>query len=148
MKVIIQRVQQAQVSVDNQIISKINQGFLLLVGITHDDTKETIEKVSKKVTGLRIFDDENGKMNLSINDIEGEVLSVSQFTLYADIKKGRRPSFTDSAKPEFANELYQKFNGLLEKENLVVKQGIFQADMQIELINDGPVTIIVDSNDL
>lgn len=148
MKVIIQRVTSATVRVDNEIVSQINKGFLLLVGITHSDNQEIVDKVAKKVSGLRIFEDNDGKMNLSLADVGGEILSVSQFTLYADVKKGRRPSFVDSARPEMANPLYLYFNKQLENQEIVVKQGIFQADMQIELINDGPVTIIVDSDNL
>lgn len=148
MKVVIQRVKEASVTVDNQLISKIDKGFLLLVGITHGDDEKALLKVADKVANLRIFTDENDKMNLSLKDVQGEVLSISQFTLYADCKKGRRPSFTNAAKPELANELYEKFNELLRGYDLTVKPGIFGADMKVSLLNDGPVTIILDSDEL
>ncbi len=148
MRVIIQRVASANVSVNNECVSKIERGFLLLVGITHDDDEVTIKKVADKIANIRIFNDEDDKMNLSLNDIGGEILSVSQFTLYADIKKGRRPSFINAAKPEYAHQLYQKFNDELDKHGFKVVTGVFQTEMKVELVNDGPVTIIVDSSEL
>jgi len=146
MKVIIQRVKEASVSVDNKIVSEIGYGYLLLVGIGTNDDSNIVRQMADKVLGIRICEDENQKMNLSIQDIQGEILSVSQFTLYADAKKGRRPSFTDAAPPEKANNLYREFNIYLKQSGLVVKEGIFQADMKVALINDGPVTIILDSD--
>lgn len=146
MKIVIQRVREASVTVDGQLISSINYGYLLLVGISTTDTKEIVEAMAKKVYDLRICEDENQKMNLSISDINGEVLSVSQFTLYADCRKGRRPAFVDAARPEMANELYQQFNEVLRSYGLKVETGKFQADMKVSLINDGPVTIVLDSD--
>lgn len=148
MKVVIQRVKEASVTVENKLISSIDKGFLLLVGIKQGDDEKTLEKVADKVANLRIFTDENDKMNLSLKDVQGEVLSISQFTLYADCKKGRRPSFAIAEKPELANALYEKFNELLRAHDLTVKPGIFGADMKVSLLNDGPVTIILDSEEL
>lgn len=148
MKVVVQRVSKASVEVDKKLINEINLGFLLLVGIKDGDDKLAVEKVARKIAGLRIFDDIDGKMNLSLNQVGGEVLSISQFTLYGDCKKGFRPSFISAAKPDVAKELYEYFNECLRNNNVICKEGIFQAEMNINLINNGPITIIIDSNDL
>lgn len=148
MRVIVQRVKYAKCHIDNQISGEINQGFMCLVGIKDDDTKADIEKVAKKLIGLRIFDDEDGKMNLDLKNVNGKILSISQFTLYADCKKGNRPSFIMAKKPREASELYDYFNELLRNANIEVETGIFGADMKIELVNDGPVTIILDTKEL
>ena len=134
--------------VNDACIGKIEKGFMLLVGITQDDTLETIQKVAKKCAGLRIFEDEEGKMNLSLEDVQGDILSISQFTLYADCKKGRRPSFVKAAKGEQANALYEAFNEELRTYGIHVETGEFGADMKVELLNDGPVTILLDSDEL
>ncbi len=148
MRVVIQRVKEASVTIDGKLFSEIKEGLLALVGISHTDTKEIVEKVAKKMIELRIFEDENNKMNLSLMDNHKEVLSVSQFTLYADCKKGRRPGFSLAAKPDIANELYEVFNTYLINQSVKVKKGVFKEDMKVCLINDGPVTIILDSEDL
>ena len=144
MKLVIQRVKRASVSIDGQVYSQIRDGLLLLVGVGPEDDQKDLEYAVRKVTQMRIFSDEEGKMGLSVKDIQGEILSVSQFTLFAQTKKGNRPAFIGAANPEMASQLYDDFNDLLEKE-VPVKQGIFAADMAIELINDGPVTIILDT---
>ena len=144
MKLVIQRVKNSKVTVDNKITGKIEKGFLVLLGVTHTDTKETADFLVKKLCNLRVFTDENDKMNLSIKDIDGELLIVSQFTLYADCKKGNRPSFVDSAKPEMAEELYKYFVVQCQKEVKNVETGIFGAHMEVELLNSGPVTIILE----
>ena len=144
MKLVIQRVKNSKVTVDNKITGKIEKGFLVLLGVTHTDTKETADFLVKKLCNLRVFTDENDKMNLSIKDIDGELLIVSQFTLYADCKKGNRPSFVDSAKPEMAEELYKYFVEQSQKEVKNVETGIFGAHMEVELLNSGPVTIILE----
>lgn len=148
MKVVMQRVKNASVTIEGNIYSEISEGLLLLVGIEDSDTDEMIEKMAKKCVELRIFEDENGKMNLGLQDIHGSILSISQFTLYADCKKGRRPSFTKAGKPEFSSMMYDKFNELLKSYDVEVKTGIFGADMKVALLNDGPVTIILDSKEL
>ncbi|MFV0255332.1 MAG: D-aminoacyl-tRNA deacylase [Erysipelotrichaceae bacterium] len=148
MKVIIQRVSGANVKVNNETIAQINQGFLLLVGFTHSDNQLIVEKVVKKIIGLRIFEDNNGKINLAIHEVNGAILSVPQFTLYGNVKKGNRPSFINSAKADDAKNLYLYFNQCLEAYNIEIATGIFQADMQVSLVNDGPVTIIIDSSEL
>ena len=148
MKFVIQRVTHASVSVDGETIGKINKGFLVLVGIADSDTKEIANKMIDKLVGLRIFEDENGKTNLSIKDVEGEFLVVSQFTLYADCRKGNRPSFTDAGKPDFANEMYEYIMEEINKKGFHVEHGSFGADMKVELLNDGPFTILLDSKDL
>lgn len=145
MKVVIQRSKEASVTVNGELISSIEKGYVLLVGITHDDTMEDVKYVAKKIAEMRIFEDEDGKMNRSILDAGGEILSVSQFTLYADTKRGRRPSFIEAAKPDVAKPLWESFNEELKQYGLTVKTGIFGADMKVALINDGPVTIIVES---
>ena len=145
MRVILQRVAHASVTVDGEIIGKIQRGFLLLVGVTHDDAMEDMEYLVRKIVQMRIFEDEEGKLNRSIQDIGGEILSVSQFTLYADTKKGNRPSFSKAAPGDVALEMFEQFNGLLRDTGIPVETGQFGADMKVELLNDGPVTILLDS---
>lgn len=147
MRVVIQRVKHARVTVDHEVVGEIQQGFVLLVGITHDDTEVDAEYCATKIPNLRVFEDEEGKMNLSLRDVGGEILSISQFTLYGDMRKGRRPNFMAAAKPEQANRLYEYFNSLLREQNIVVETGIFGAMMDVELVNAGPVTLILDSKD-
>ncbi len=144
MKALIQRVKEASVKIDGEIYSSINAGMLIFLGVEKSDTLENAEKLSQKVLNLRIFEDENEKMNFSIQNTKGEILVVSQFTLCADCKKGTRPSFDNAANPEIANELYEGFVKLLSKSGLIVKTGKFGAMMEISLINDGPVTIWVE----
>lgn len=149
MKAVIQRVKYATVKVDNKIIGECKQGFMILLGVINGDTKEDADKLIKKIPVLRIFEDENGKMNKSLLDIDGEILVVSQFTLAADCSHGRRPSFTASAPPDIANELYEYLVGELKTAGVKsVQTGEFGADMAVELLNDGPVTIILDSKEL
>lgn len=145
MKVLIQRVRHAQVEVDNKIVGNINQGLLLLVGIDKDDHSETLKKLAQKTLNYRIFPDDAGKMNLSVSDIGGELLAVSQFTLSANTQKGLRPSFSSAASPDHAQHCYQEFVRLLEASGLKVATGIFAADMQVNLCNDGPVTFLLES---
>lgn len=146
MRVVIQRVTEASVRVDGKVTGAINKGLLILVGIEDADTQEDIDWLTKKIVGLRIFDDENGIMNLSIGDVEGGLLAVSQFTLMASTKKGNRPSYIRASKGDFAQPMYEKFCQALEKESgKKVEKGIFGADMKVSLLNDGPVTIIMDS---
>ena len=145
MRALIQRVSKASVSVDGKIYSEISKGLLIFLGIEEADTKEDAMFLVKKISMMRIFSDSEGKMNLSLKDISGEVLVVSQFTLHASVKKGNRPSFIRAAKPALASELYEQTIELFKAENLEVKSGIFGADMKVELINDGPVTIWIDS---
>jgi D-tyrosyl-tRNA(Tyr) deacylase len=144
MKIIVQRVKQAQVSIEGQVYSQIKQGLLLLVGVGPEDQAEDLDYAVRKLVNMRIFSDAEGKMNLSVKDIKGEILSISQFTLFADTKKGNRPAFTGAAKPDMAKAFYQDLNRKLAKE-IPVETGVFGADMQVELINDGPVTIILDT---
>ena len=149
MKAVIQRVTEADVKIDNETVGKINKGFLILLGVDKGDTSLDADKLVKKIPVLRIFEDENDKMNLSCLDIDGEMLVVSQFTLCADCSHGRRPSFTDSAPPNEANELYEYFVSELKRAGVKkVDTGRFGADMKVRLLNDGPVTIILDSKDL
>lgn len=145
MRVVLQRVAHASVTVDEKVIGKIQRGFLLLVGVTHDDAMEDMEYLVRKIVQMRIFEDEEGKLNRSIQDIGGEILSVSQFTLYAETKKGNRPSFSKAAPGDVAIEMFEQFNGLLRKTGIPVETGQFGADMKVELLNDGPVTILLDS---
>lgn len=145
MKVLIQRVAKADVTIDGEKVSAINKGILALVGIEKGDTKEVVEKLAKKAVNLRIFPDENDKMNLSILDIKGEMLIVSQFTLCGDCKKGTRPSFDKSAPPEIANELYEYFVSLVQENDIKTGTGRFGAMMQVSLINDGPVTFMLEA---
>lgn len=146
MRVVLQRVTHASVTIDGQIHGQIQQGFLALVGITQEDNEEIVSKVAKKCAQLRVFEDEEGKMNKGLDDISGAVLSISQFTLFADCKKGRRPSFDKAAKPEISKPLYEYFNTALMQEGIHVETGVFGADMKVDLCNDGPVTIIIDSS--
>lgn len=144
MKLVVQRVKKAEVKVDGNIIGKIDKGFLVLIGIKVGDTKEQADYLVKKLCNLRVFSDENDKMNLSIKDVKGKLLIVSQFTLYGDCSQGNRPSFIEAARPEEANQLYEYFCNQCELNNIEVQKGIFGADMKVELINDGPVTIIIE----
>lgn len=144
MKFVIQRVKNAQVDVNNKTVGRIDNGFLVLIGITHTDTKEIADYLVKKLINLRIFEDENGKMNLSLKEVNGSILLVSQFTLYADCSGGNRPSFVEAAKPEFANKLYEYIVSECKKKVDKVETGIFGADMKVSLINDGPVTILLE----
>ena len=145
MRVVLQRVSHASVTVEEKVIGKIERGFLLLVGVTHDDAMEDMEYLVRKIVQMRIFEDEEGKLNRSIQDIGGEILSVSQFTLYAETKKGNRPSFSKAAPGDVAIEMFEQFNGLLRETGVPVETGQFGADMKVELLNDGPVTILLDS---
>ena len=144
MRLVIQRVKNAKVDIDGKTVSSIGKGLLVLLGVTHEDTKETVDYLVKKLCKLRVFEDENGKMNLSIKEVEGKLLIVSQFTLYADCSRGNRPSFVNAAKPDFANELYEYFCEKCKEEQIEVQKGIFGADMKVRLLNDGPVTIILE----
>lgn len=144
MKLVIQRVKNAKVTVEDEIVGKINEGFMVLLGVTHNDNKEIADFLVKKLCNLRVFKDENDKMNLSIKDINGELLIVSQFTLYADCNSGNRPSFVNSAKPDYANELYEYFVEKCKAEVKNVQTGKFGAHMEVDLLNDGPVTIILE----
>jgi D-tyrosyl-tRNA(Tyr) deacylase len=145
MRVIIQRVSEASVSIDSQVKAKIKQGLMILVGISSEDNQEDIDWLTQKIINLRIFNDENGKMNLSLLDVKGEVLLISQFTLFASTKKGNRPSFIQSAKPEIAVPLYEQLIESLKANGIEIKTGTFGADMKVSLTNDGPVTISIDS---
>lgn len=146
MKLVIQRVSRASVTVDQKTVGAIEKGFLVLVGIADTDTRETADKYLKKLLNLRIFEDENGKTNLSLKDVNGQLLLVSQFTLYADCKKGNRPSFIHAGAPGMAEELYEYMVEACRREIPVVEKGIFGADMKVELLNDGPFTIILDEH--
>ena len=145
MRIVLQRVSHASVTVEEKVIGKIQRGFLLLVGVTHDDAMEDMEYLVRKIVQMRIFEDEEGKLNRSIQDIGGEILSVSQFTLYADTKKGNRPSFSKAAPGDVAIDMFEQFNSLLRDTGIPVETGQFGADMKVELLNDGPVTILLDS---
>lgn len=146
MKAVVQRVKNAGVTVDGREISRIDKGYMILLGVMDDDTAEDIDVLAKKIASLRVFEDENGKMNLDIKNIDGEILAISQFTLCADVKKGNRPSFTRSQEPEKANEYYEEFcRKLIENGVKSVKKGVFGADMKVDLVNDGPVTIVYDT---
>jgi D-tyrosyl-tRNA(Tyr) deacylase len=145
MRAVIQRVKNASVTVKEQVVGQIKSGLVVFLGITHDDTEEDAKYLAEKVCNLRIFEDDSGKLNLSVLDKKGEILSVSQFTLYGDCRKGRRPSFTEAAHPEVAEKLYDKFNQLLRDMGINIATGVFQAYMQVKIINDGPVTILLDS---
>ena len=144
MKGLVQRVKRASVTIDGKLHSEIDQGILVLLGVEKGDEKENAEKLADKICKLRIFEDENEKMNLSVQDIKGEILVVSQFTLAGDCKKGTRPSFDKAELPQRANELYEYFNGLIKEKNIPVKTGVFGAMMEVELINDGPVTFMLE----
>ena len=145
MRVVLQRAKSGSVTVEGQVVGAIEKGYVLLVGITHDDTVEDLQYCAKKVAELRLWEDEEGKMNHAIEEVGGAILSVSQFTLYADTKKGRRPSFTNAARPDIAKPLWEQFNELLRERGLTVETGVFGAMMDVALVNDGPVTIIIDS---
>ncbi|MED4037921.1 D-aminoacyl-tRNA deacylase [Niallia taxi] len=145
MRIVLQRVKEAKVEVEGKAVGQIQKGYMLLVGITHDDTQEDAAKLADKIAHLRIFEDADGKMNHSIQDVEGSILSVSQFTLYGDTRKGRRPNFMNAAKPDYAKDLYDQFNVLLGQKGLHVETGIFGAMMDVSLINDGPVTLILEN---
>lgn len=148
MKVVLQRVKSGSVQVNNELINEINSGYVLLIGMTDGDNEVIVEKVANKLLGLRIWDDIDGKMNLSLDKSNQEILAISQFTLYANIKKGKRPSFVEALEPIEANRLYEYFCDYCIKEGYTVKKGVFGAMMDISLVNDGPVTIIIDSDTL
>lgn len=148
MRAVIQRAGYARVVVDNELVSEIDGGLLVLVGFKKEESEEDLLKVAQKIVNLRVFEDDAGKMNLSVRDAAGKILCVSQFTLYAGLKKGRRPSFDQAENPDRARLLYETFLRLLEKEGVVVEKGVFGAKMQIELSNQGPVTIFLDSEEL
>ncbi|MEI5991532.1 D-tyrosyl-tRNA(Tyr) deacylase [Enterococcus termitis] len=147
MRAVIQRVTQAEVRIEQQSVGRIAQGFMILLGIHQSDSAEDVAYLVRKISKLRVFEDDGGKMNLSIQEIQGSILSVSQFTLYADTKKGNRPSFIEAARPEVAVPLYDLFNKQLKELDIPVETGEFGADMAVSLINDGPVTIIIDTKD-
>ncbi|MFD1038587.1 D-aminoacyl-tRNA deacylase [Virgibacillus byunsanensis] len=147
MRAIIQRSKHASVSVDNKIVGELDHGVVVLLGVTHEDGNDDIQYIVNKLVHLRIFNDEDGKMNLSLKDVNGSVLSISQFTLYADTSKGRRPNYLQAAKPEVADELYNRFNKKIVDEGIHVETGQFGEMMDVRFTNDGPVTIILDSKD-
>lgn len=148
MRFVVQRVTHASVTVDGNVIGKIGQGFMVLIGVSDEDTKETADKMVKKLLGLRIFEDENGKTNLDIHTVGGSLLLISQFTLYADCKHGNRPSFIKAGKPDMANEMYEYIVAKCREQVETVETGEFGADMKVELLNDGPFTILLDSDQL
>ena len=145
MRAVVQKVSSSKVTVDGEVIGQINKGLMVLLGVTHDDTSKDVDYMVDKVTNLRIFEDEEGKMNLSLKDVEGEILAVSQFTLYGDARRGRRPSFSDAARPEVANPLYEEFIEKVKHQGINVGTGKFGAHMMVDLTNDGPVTILLES---
>ena len=145
MRAVVQKVSSSKVTVDEEVIGQINHGLLVLLGVTHDDTSKDVDYMVDKVTNLRIFEDAEGKMNLSLKDVGGEVLAVSQFTLYGDARRGRRPSFSDAARPEVANPLYEEFVKKIRDLGINVGTGKFGAHMMVDLTNDGPVTILLES---
>lgn len=148
MRFVIQRVTNSSVKVDGEVIGQIGKGFMVLIGVADTDTKEIADKMIKKMIGLRIFDDENGKTNLSLEAVEGELLLISQFTLYANCKKGNRPSFIEAGKPDMAEEMYEYIIDRCKEQVPVVERGKFGADMKVSLVNDGPFTIVLDSERL
>ena len=148
MKFVIQRVRYASVTVDDKVIGKIGKGFMVLIGVEDADTTQIADKMVSKLVNMRVFEDENGKMNLALKDVDVELLLISQFTLYADCKKGNRPSFTKAGKPDMANEMYEYIIHKCKEDISVVETGEFGADMKVELLNDGPVTIILDSKEI
>ncbi len=148
MKFVIQRVSSASVAVDGNMIGKINKGFMVLIGVSNSDTKEIADKMIKKMIGLRIFEDENGKTNLALADVDGSLLLISQFTLYANCKKGNRPSFIEAGAPALAEELYEYIISKCKESIPVVEKGSFGADMKVSLVNDGPFTVVLDSEQL
>ena len=148
MRVVLQRVRRASVTVDGELVASIDRGYLLLVGIGSRDADDEVERMAEKVANLRLFADQDGKTNLALSDVEGEILVVSQFTLYADVRKGRRPSWTDAAPPEMASERVEAFARSLEGRGLTVSRGVFGAHMDVELLNDGPFTLVLDASSL
>ncbi len=148
MRAVVQRVSQASVTVDGECVAQIGTGFLVLLGITHTDTAREADWLARKIAGLRVFEDAAGKMNRSLADVGGAVLAVSQFTLYADMRRGRRPSFVDAARPEQAQPLYERFCTTLADQGIPVARGVFRAHMEVALVNDGPVTLWLDTGDL
>ena len=148
MRAVLTRVRSASVTIDGQMVGKIGQGFLILLGVGPEDTEETCRYLAEKALGLRVFEDEEGKMNRSLSDVGGQVLVVSQFTLYGNCRKGRRPSFAEAAGPELGKALYEKFLAICEELGYPPQHGEFGADMQVESINDGPVTLILDTQQL
>ena len=148
MRFVIQRVTESSVKVDGKVIGQIGKGFMVLIGVADSDTKEIADKMVKKMTGLRIFEDEEGKTNLSLDAVGGELLLISQFTLYANCKKGNRPSFVEAGKPDMAEELYENIISKCKEHIPVVERGMFGADMKVSLVNDGPFTIVLDSDRL
>jgi D-tyrosyl-tRNA(Tyr) deacylase len=146
MKTVIQRVENASVTIAGKVHGRIDHGYMILVGIQNEDAPETVRKMAEKIANLRIFEDENGKMNLSLSQVQGAILSISQFTLYADCRRGNRPSFDTAGEPVHAKEMYLLFNKEMRDKGFQVEEGIFGADMKVELLNDGPVTIILDSD--
>ena len=148
MRGVVQRVKYSSVTVNGEIIGKIDKGLLVLLGVTHTDSEKEINWLAKKIKDLRIFEDQDGKMNLGLEEINGELLTISQFTLYGDCIKGRRPGFVDAAKPDLAKPLYEKFLEKCRSFGIKTEAGIFGADMKVELLNDGPVTLIIDTKDV
>lgn len=146
MRAVVQRVSSSKVTVEDTIKGQINKGLLVLLGVTHEDTSKDVDYMIDKILNLRIFEDENGKMNLSLKDVGGELLVVSQFTLYGDCRKGKRPSFSNAARPEVATPLYEEFIQKSKEQNIIVQTGQFGAHMMVDLTNDGPVTILLDSS--
>ena len=147
MRAVVQRAKEARVVVEGKTVGQIDHGFVVLLGVTHDDTEEDIAYLVQKITNLRVFEDENGKMNLSLKDVGGGILSISQFTLYGDTRKGRRPNFMQAAKPDTAVELYERFNSMVRELTITVETGTFGAMMDVRFTNAGPVTLILDSKD-
>ena len=148
MRLVIQKVSSSNVKINNEVVGSIDKGFMVLVGITDSDNKMIVDKMVDKLINLRIFEDENDKLNLSLLDVKGSILSISQFTLYAKCKKGRRPSFIEAAKPDISKPLYEYFNQQLKEKGVMVETGVFGAMMEVSLVNDGPVTIILDSKEI
>ena len=148
MRLVIQKVSSSNVKINNEVVGSIDKGFMVLVGITDSDNKMIVDKMVDKLINLRIFEDENDKLNLSLLDVKGSILSISQFTLYANCKKGRRPSFIEAAKPDISKPLYEYFNQQLKEIGVMVESGVFGAMMEVSLVNDGPVTIILDSKEI
>ena len=148
MRLVIQKVSSSNVKINNEVVGSIDKGFMVLVGITDSDNKMIVDKMVDKLINLRIFEDENDKLNLSLLDVKGSILSISQFTLYANCKKGRRPSFIEAAKPDISKPLYEYFNQQLKEKGVMVETGVFGAMMEVSLVDDGPVTIILDSKEI